>query len=209
MIINNARKEKAKRMLLDGCSYKQIVASLGIPRWTVAYLRRCLELPARKPGRPALLVALDEVSFRSAWITARSNRDLATTFGLSAHQLYRVKLSMNLPHRRRGIPQIAIRHQAVNLPRDSGMNVQQIALAMRISKQRVSQILSPTKQAARQVLTYAIKTGKISRPPSCQKCRRSGKVQAHHTDYSKPLEVQWLCSNCHYGAHTRTLQPAA
>lgn len=26
-------------------------------------------------------------------------------------------------------------------------------------------------------------------------------MQAHHEDYSKPLDVQWLCMACHRGAH--------
>ena len=27
------------------------------------------------------------------------------------------------------------------------------------------------------------------------------KVQAHHEDYTKPLEVTWLCSACHAKVH--------
>lgn len=36
-------------------------------------------------------------------------------------------------------------------------------------------------------------------------CRDCGaeKVQAHHPDYSKPLDVIWLCRRCHVAEHVR------
>lgn len=37
-------------------------------------------------------------------------------------------------------------------------------------------------------------------PLPCEACGE-GKVQMHHEDYSKPLEVIWLCEDCHYKAH--------
>lgn len=38
---------------------------------------------------------------------------------------------------------------------------------------------------------WAIKRGQLKREP-CVKCGKL-EVQAHHTDYSKPLKVIWLC----------------
>jgi len=53
----------------------------------------------------------------------------------------------------------------------------------------------------------AIKNGKLI-PQPCEKCGFNGKasngrnlVHAHHDDYSKPLEVRWLCYYCHYEEH--------
>lgn len=48
-------------------------------------------------------------------------------------------------------------------------------------------------------LKYAVKTGKIKRQP-CNKCGDL-KTHGHHHDYSKPLDVIWLCSMHHKEIH--------
>jgi Bacillus phage endonuclease len=57
------------------------------------------------------------------------------------------------------------------------------------------------KEKARQKLTRAIERGHLVRPEHCSKCRRKSRVQGHHTDYSKPLEIVWLCRSCHRAEH--------
>jgi hypothetical protein len=48
----------------------------------------------------------------------------------------------------------------------------------------------------------ALKRGKLVRPSSCEWCGGTNrKIQAHHEDYSKPLEVIWLCIPCHSARH--------
>ena len=32
-------------------------------------------------------------------------------------------------------------------------------------------------------------------------CRWKNRIQAHHCDYNKPLEVMWLCQKCHHEWH--------
>lgn len=60
---------------------------------------------------------------------------------------------------------------------------------------------SPEKAAARRKFARALKTGKIQRPDTCQECGAAGRIEGHHPDYSKPLEVEWLCFRCHRAAH--------
>lgn len=57
------------------------------------------------------------------------------------------------------------------------------------------------KHRARTTLNMAIKRGKITRMP----CLVCGKLpsEAHHKDYSKPLEIVWLCKNHHTQIHNR------
>jgi hypothetical protein len=52
---------------------------------------------------------------------------------------------------------------------------------------------------ARGILNRAILRDEIKRE-SCQECGE-GRSEAHHQDYSKPLEVLWLCSIHHNATH--------
>lgn len=53
----------------------------------------------------------------------------------------------------------------------------------------------PLKLKARSIINYLVSRGVISKQP-CTVCGTS-KVEAHHPDYLKPLEVVWLCSSHH------------
>ena len=56
---------------------------------------------------------------------------------------------------------------------------------------------SPSK-LAQVALKNAVDAGKIERPDTCEECGASCKTpHGHHEDYSKPLEVSWLCCKCH------------
>lgn len=63
----------------------------------------------------------------------------------------------------------------------------------------------PAKARARQRVRQAILNGKMVRPDFCSVCGEREKVQGHHADYSKPLEVQWLCQKCHSRTHHNCL----
>ena len=61
------------------------------------------------------------------------------------------------------------------------------------------------KRSAQQALANAVRDGKLSRQP-CVRCVETGREQygtshGHHEDYSKPLEVIWLCPMHHCWVH--------
>lgn len=65
-----------------------------------------------------------------------------------------------------------------------------------------------TKAAAHLAVRLALRSGALVRPQTCSKCEQPptanlgrGAVQAHHEDYSKPLDVTWLCPRCHTRRH--------
>lgn len=58
----------------------------------------------------------------------------------------------------------------------------------------------PEKNRARSMLHYHLKEGSIQRQP-CEICGDMN-TQAHHDDYSKPLDVRWLCVTHHAEHHT-------
>lgn len=58
----------------------------------------------------------------------------------------------------------------------------------------------PIKERARGRVRDAIRHGKITKPGTCQLCNKETPahlLDGHHHDYSKPLEVKWLCRSCH------------
>ena len=46
----------------------------------------------------------------------------------------------------------------------------------------------------------ATRTEKLNRQP-CERCSRTDHVHGHHEDYSRPLDVMWLCPPCHAERH--------
>lgn len=63
---------------------------------------------------------------------------------------------------------------------------------------------TPEKSAARSIVGNALKVGKLLRPRKCSECGKRCKPQAHHASgYDKPLDVVWLCRDCHMSVHHR------
>lgn len=56
-----------------------------------------------------------------------------------------------------------------------------------------------SKPRANSILSNAIRDGKIIKMP-CEICGNK-KSQGHHEDYSKPLDVVWLCVRHHQDRH--------
>lgn len=58
---------------------------------------------------------------------------------------------------------------------------------------------NPEKYAAHVAVSNAVRDGKLKKQP-CIVCK-SGDAHAHHEDYSKPLDVIWLCPEHHQQYH--------
>jgi hypothetical protein len=57
---------------------------------------------------------------------------------------------------------------------------------------------NPVRRAAQIALGNAVRAGKVA-PLPCFVC--GDKAEAHHPDYSAPLDVVWLCSSHHKQTH--------
>lgn len=60
----------------------------------------------------------------------------------------------------------------------------------------------PNRRAAHVVIGNAVRSGKIF-PLPCFVCGQ--KAEAHHPDYSRPLDVVWLCPMHHKQAHAMAM----
>lgn len=63
-------------------------------------------------------------------------------------------------------------------------------------KQRLHRANNPEKYKARTAVGNALRDKRIFKKP-CEYCGSEERVQGHHKDYSKPLEVTWVCFQCH------------
>ncbi|OTZ47830.1 hypothetical protein [Bacillus thuringiensis] len=57
------------------------------------------------------------------------------------------------------------------------------------------------KEKARAAVNHAVRDGKLIKPDCCDLCKTEGPVEGHHEDYEKPLEVIWVCKQCHEDIH--------
>ena len=113
---------------------------------------------------------------------------------------------------------------------DKGISIQEVANFYQVSRQSMWMILKRRSVKFRDnkkfgvenhfyrgtkadgysqnLLEQAIEDGIIARQTKCQECGHEGTfsdgrtaIQAHHTDYNKPINVIWLCQKCHHEWH--------
>jgi len=65
---------------------------------------------------------------------------------------------------------------------------------------------SPEKYRAREILRDAVRKKQVVKPDKCQDCKAKVRLEGHHSDYSKPLKVLWLCRTCHVAIHKNVLR---
>lgn len=54
---------------------------------------------------------------------------------------------------------------------------------------------------ARAAVYRAVQSGRLTRPGVCEVCGGTDRIHGHHADYSRPLDVEWLCWVCHHRVH--------
>jgi hypothetical protein len=66
------------------------------------------------------------------------------------------------------------------------------------SKRRARSI----KAKCRDLLNDAVRVGVVIKPNECSNCGSTDRrIEAHHESYYRPLEVVWLCYQCHSDLH--------
>lgn len=61
--------------------------------------------------------------------------------------------------------------------------------------------LNRQKLKAHKAVYRATLKGILVRPSTCSLCGSSRSIEAHHSNYLKPLDVKWLCRRCHGRLH--------
>lgn len=57
--------------------------------------------------------------------------------------------------------------------------------------------LDRTQAKTHEAVRKALRRGDLVKPTKCSRCGLPKRLHAHHDDYSKPLDVMWLCQICH------------
>ena len=73
------------------------------------------------------------------------------------------------------------------------------ALKKRIQKKYREE--KPMAVSAQRKAERAVKNGGLKKPNSCELCEVEGRIHGHHSDYSEPLKVIWVCVPCHSQIH--------
>lgn len=70
----------------------------------------------------------------------------------------------------------------------------------RLGYNRKSREKYPEKYKARTIVGNYLRDGKLTKHPCCE-CGETEGVHAHHEDYSRPLDIEWLCEKHHADRH--------
>lgn len=66
---------------------------------------------------------------------------------------------------------------------------------------RPSKNVTREQKRAHDAVARALAREQIARPATCSRCGDCRRLHAHHRDYGKPLDVNWLCAPCHAAVH--------
>ena len=82
-------------------------------------------------------------------------------------------------------------------------------LSSRLNKTATNRLwrkANPEKYRAHNAVAYALWTGKLDRSQYCQLCLGTGRIESHHPDYNRLLDVVWLCHWCHSAIEGRSVK---
>lgn len=67
---------------------------------------------------------------------------------------------------------------------------------------------SKRKERARTEVRLALDSGRLEKAEACADCgKATTELDAHHGDYDRPLDVEWLCDPCHHDRHPNEGRP--
>lgn len=92
-------------------------------------------------------------------------------------------------------------HREEVLARDRERSKEPERRAVVLIKSAQRKRMNREKCRAQALLKYAVDTGKVIPWPACAVPECNEKPEAHHYDYSQPLEVIWLCRAHHRQTH--------
>ncbi len=74
-------------------------------------------------------------------------------------------------------------------------------------KKWLSDYFNQIKRASHVIVNNAVRDGRLSKPKNCSKCDKTEcRIEGHHDDYARPLDVRWLCSKCHRDFHKENIE---
>lgn len=57
--------------------------------------------------------------------------------------------------------------------------------------------VAPQQRMANTAVGNAVRDRRLEKAGCCTRCGSRGRLEAHHGDYGKAFEVEWLCGKCH------------
>lgn len=73
-------------------------------------------------------------------------------------------------------------------------------------RQRITQQFKkehPKSWDAHVRVNNAVRDRRLFKPEKCSRCNQKTRLEGHHRDYRKALDVKWLCNFCHKMEHGR------
>jgi hypothetical protein len=146
----------------------------------------------------------DEINQLRSLVNKFGNVELAEQFNTTKFAIRNVMIRNEIRRSPEFTKELK-RRTAVELNKKSGVGPKNFNWRGGISQdnyryKKIQQERYPDRVNARRLVYNEIRSGRLIKQP-CEICGDL-KVQAHHDDYAKPLEVRWLCKKHHrYTVH--------